>query len=86
MKKKKLPKDILQELIRKREENIILLSKWSDANLNELSKNYSNAQETAYEENRFESYKILSEKLSQISAAKNIKFSYSEEASDWIHW
>ena len=44
MKKKKLPKDILQELIRKREENIILLSKWSDANLNELSKNYSNAQ------------------------------------------
>ncbi len=84
--KKKPAKDILQELIMKREENILLLSKWSDEDLDELSKNYRSTQEIAYEENRFESYKILTEKLSQLSAAQDIKFSYTEEASDWIHW
>ena len=84
--KKKTAKDILQELIMKREENILLLSKWSDEDLDELSKNYRSTQEIAYEENRFESYKILTEKLSQLSAAQDIKFSYTEEASDWIHW
>ena len=80
--KKKPAKDILQELIMKREENILLLSKWSDEDLDELSKNYRSTQEIAYEENRFESYKILTEKLSQLSAAQDIKFSYTEEASD----
>ena len=77
---------MLQELINTREENILLLSKWSDEDINKMIKRYSEARESAYEENRFESYKILEEKLSQLYAAKELKFSNSDEASDWIHW
>ncbi len=83
---KKLLKNILQQLIKKRQENILLLSKWTDEEIEEMIKRYSEAKETAYEENRFESYKILAEKLSQLYEAKNLKFSYIDEASDWIHW
>jgi predicted esterase YcpF (UPF0227 family) len=86
MKKKIAATEILQELIKKREENILLLSKWTDEDLKEMAKRYREAQETAYQENRFEGYKILEEKLSQIYAAQDLKFSYTEEASDWIHW
>jgi hypothetical protein len=35
--KKIPPKDILQELIKKREENVLLLSSWVDKNLKELT-------------------------------------------------
>ena len=77
---------VLQQLLKKREENILLLSKWTDADIEDLIKKYMEARETAYEENRFESYKILGEKLSQLRAANDLKFSYTEEASEWIHW
>ena len=83
---KKQPKDILQKLIKKREENILLLFKWSDEDIEEMIKRYSEAKEDAYEENRFESYKILEEKIFQLNEAKDLKFSYTDEASDWIHW
>lgn len=51
-----------------------------------MTKRYREAQETAYEEDNFKLYKILDEKLSQLYAAKNLKFSYTDEASEWIHW
>lgn len=84
---KKTPiKDILQELTKKREANILLLSKWSDEDLTGIAKSYREAQEIAYEENRFEAYKILEEKLSQVYRAEDLKFSFTDGASDWIHW
>lgn len=51
-----------------------------------MIKRYREAKEIAEKENRFESYKLLEEKLSQLYAAKDLKFSYADEASDWIHW
>ena len=83
---KKKTKNILEELLKKREANILLLSKWTDEDIKEIAKKYREAKEAAEEENNFESYKILEEKLSQLYAAQDLKFSYTEEASDWIHW
>jgi hypothetical protein len=83
---KRKSKNILQQLLEKRKENILLLSKWSDEELDELLERYREAKEIAYEENRFESYKILEEKISQLHAAKDLKFGYTDEASEWIHW
>jgi hypothetical protein len=83
---KRKSKNILQQLLEKREENILLLSKWSDEEIDELLERYREAKEIAYEENRFESYKILEEKISQLHAAKDLKFGYTDEASEWIHW
>jgi hypothetical protein len=84
MKKLKQPVNVLEELIKKREENILLLSKWSDKDLDQTYKNYREAKEMAYEENRFESYKILEEKISQIIAAKDFKYGLTEEAGEWL--
>lgn len=86
MRKKTPPKDILQEIIKKSEENILLLSKWSDKDLKERAKNLCIAREEAYEDNNFVSYKILGEKLLQVSKAQDLKFSLTDEASEWIHW
>jgi hypothetical protein len=62
MKKKRT--NILEELRRKREENILVLSKWSDEDIEKMIKRYRDALETAEEENNFVSYKILDEKIS----------------------
>ena len=83
---KKPPKNILQQLLKKREENILLLSKWTDEDMEAMLKRYREAKETAYKENRFEAYKILEEKLSQLYEAKDLKYSYTDEAGEWIHW
>lgn len=56
---KRKPKNILQELIKKREENILLLSKWPDEDIKEMVKRYREARETAYEQDNFKLYKIL---------------------------
>lgn len=50
---KKKTKNILAELIKKREENILLLSKWTDEDIEELIKIFYDAKETAYEEDNF---------------------------------
>ncbi|TAL57406.1 MAG: hypothetical protein EPN85_14205 [Bacteroidetes bacterium] len=63
-----------------------MLSRWTDEDIEEMIKRYREAKEIAEKENRFESYKLLEEKLSQLYAAKDLKFSYADEASDWIHW
>jgi predicted CopG family antitoxin len=86
MKKKKTAKSILEQLISKREENIIMASKRSDAEIDEMIKRYREAQEYAYELNNFESYKVQEEKLFQLYRAKDLKFSYTDEAGEWIHW
>jgi len=83
---KKISKNILEALNQQRDENIVMLSKWKDKDLKELASKYFEAQKDAYDENKFESYKILEEKLFQIYAAQNLKYSYTDEASDWIHW
>ena len=41
---KKQPKNILQRLLKKREENIQLLSKWSDEEIEEMIKRYRDAK------------------------------------------
>lgn len=79
-------KNILEELLKKRESNILMLSQWSDEDIEEMINRYRQAKGIAFEENKFESYKILEEKLSQVYDAKNLKFSYSDEASEWVHW
>jgi hypothetical protein len=84
MKKLKKPVNVLEELIKNREENILLLSKWTDKDLDEMTKRYREAKDIAFEENRFESYKILEEKLSLIRAAKDFKFGLTEEAGEWL--
>jgi predicted CopG family antitoxin len=86
MKKKKQTKSVLEELISNREENILMASKRSDAEIDEMITRYMEASKCACELNNFESYKVHEEKLSQLFEAKHLKFSYSDEASDWIHW
>jgi hypothetical protein len=86
MKKQKTPKEFLDHSIKNREENILLLSKRSDEDLKDLLDFFYKAQEYAYNNNDFEAYKLNEEKFSQVSAAQDLKFSYTEEASDWIHW
>ena len=83
---KKPPKNILQQLQKKREGNILLLSKWTDEDIQEMIKRYREAKEAAYKENRFEAYKILEQKLSQLYGAQDLKYSYTDEAGEWIHW
>ena len=80
------PKDILQELIKRRVANVLLLSKCSDEDLKDLAKRYREALEIAEENNNFVYYKIRDEKLSQIYEAVQLKFSLTDEASEWIHW
>lgn len=84
MKKKKI--DILQELISKKEENIKLLITWTNEDIKVMMHRYLEAKQMAYEDNRIESFKILEEKISQLREAKELKFSLSDEASEWIHW
>jgi hypothetical protein len=86
MKKPKTPKEFLEHFIKHRDENILLLSKRTDEDLKELSDFFYKAKEDAYYKNDFEAYKLDEEKLSQVSAAQDLKFSFTEEASDWIHW
>lgn len=83
---KREKRNTLVKLIEKREQNILQLSKWSDDDINEMISRYVQAREIAEEENQFEFYKILQEKLSQLHDAKSLKYSLSDEASDWIHW
>lgn len=78
--------DILQTLISTREENIKLLLTWSDDDIKDMTSRYRSAKELAYEENRMEAIKILEEKISQLKEAAELKYSLSDEASDWIHW
>ena len=84
MKKATIP--LLEQLRNKRAENVILVSKWTDEEIKEMIRKIHEAQDKAYEENRFEDYKFHEEKLSQLHEAKDLKFSFTDEASDWIHW
>jgi hypothetical protein len=78
--------DNLAKLIEKREENISFLSKWSDADLNDLTKRLTIARDIATENDNFKSYKFLCEKLSKVYKAEDLKYSFSDDANDWIHW
>jgi len=83
MKKKKFT---LKDLITKRKENIIMLSTWSDEDLDRIERGYRAAYLKAYENKETESAAFLREKVDQISAAMDWKMGQTEEACDWIHW
>lgn len=83
---KKTTISLLEQLKSKRQENVLLISKWTDEEIKEMISKIREAQNNAYEENRFEAYKFLGEKLSQLYEAKDLKFSFTDDASDWIHW
>jgi hypothetical protein len=84
--KEKTSKKHFAGINQQKRRNILMASKRSDEKIAELIKIYSEARESACELNNFESYKIHDEKLFQLYRAKDLKFSYTDEASEWIHW
>jgi len=62
-------KDILSELLRKREENISKSLKWSIADLNEMIGTYRTALGIANDYDKLNSVAVLTEKISQLEAA-----------------
>ena len=86
MKRIKSKAKILSNIIAKREQNIQQLLTFSDAELEELKMKLLSARDTAIENSGFASVEILEEKISQVREAQEIKYSLSDDASDWIHW
>ncbi len=66
-------KDILQQLISKKPENIRNLQSWSFQEFDEMAQTYVTALEIADESNDLEAKVILEEKLLQLAEARQIK-------------
>jgi hypothetical protein len=71
--------NILENLIAKRDENLKLHLSWSIEDIERGLYLYNQAFETACEENRMETSKILEEKISQLRKAKKIKLNLFAE-------
>jgi len=76
----------LPELIRKREENILLVSTWTHKEIEEMIKRYREAKEIALEQDKFEATEILDEKISQFIKAQRHKLRFTYFTDDRINW
>lgn len=77
---------MLRKVIARRQQTIQQFLAFSDTQLKELKKNLYLAKEMAVVNPGFASVEILEERIDQVRETEEIKYSLSEDASDWIHW
>ncbi len=71
----------LEQLVQKREENILKTIEWSLDDMTEMLETYSVARQVAESENNKESLAIIEEKIAQLAQAKNEKEKLRERES-----